>query len=366
MKKSRFSELQISGIVKEYENGIPGKDLCRQHGININTLYKWKNKYSGMTGSDIKRLKQLEEENNKLKHMYADMSLENHALKDLIGKKVVKPSDRRAHVGYLIEEHQLSIRQACVILSVSRSLFYYKMKSSSDETIVSILNEFAERHPSYGFWKMYKMMKQKGVKWNHKKVYRIYTNLKLNIRRKAKRRLPERVKEPLTVPLKANQIWSIDFMSDSLYNNRKFRVLNIIDDFNREALTMVSDISITATRLVRELEILKEMHGKPERIRTDNGPEFISKTLADWCNKNNVEHLFTQPGKPTQNAYVERFNGSFRREILNAYIFTNLAQVKFMTEEWKEHYNTARPHHSLGDLTPKQFLLKNENDSIKW
>lgn len=189
----------------------------------------------------------------------------------------------------------------------------------------------------------------------------------MNIRRKVKRRLPERVKEPLIVPQQPNQMWSIDFMSDSFRDGRKFRTLNIIDDFNREALALVSDVSITAQRLVMELETLKQERGKPEQIRTDNGPEFISQTLQNWCNRNNVEHVFIQPGKPMQNALIERFNGSYRREILNAYIFTNLAEVRTMTEEWKEHYNTERPHDSLNNMSPKEYLqTQKQNDSFKW
>lgn len=258
----------------------------------------------------------------------------------------------------------MSIRQACISLSISRSLFYYQLKPSDDHLIIALLNEFVQRHPTYGFWKMFRIMQSKGTKWNHKKVYRVYTSLKMNIRRKAKRRLPERVKQPLHVPEKRNQMWSLDFMSDSMQNGRKFRTLNIIDDFNREALAMESDVSITAARVVIELELLCREHGKPEQIRTDNGPEFISKTLQDWCNKNNIEHVFIQPGKPTQNAFIERFNGSYRREILNAFIFTNLDEVKRMTDEWKEHYNTERPHDSLGNLSPKDFLIRN-NEKIE-
>ena len=260
----------------------------------------------------------------------------------------------------------MSIRQACTALSISRSLFYYELKPNDDDLIVTVLNEFAQRHPTYGFWKMFRTMRSKGASWNHKRVYRVYTQLQMNIRRKAKRRLPERVKEPLTIPQQPNQVWSIDFMSDTFRDGRKFRTLNIIDDFNREALTLLSDVSITAQRLVLELEKLKEERGKPEQIRTDNGPEFISKTLEDWCNRNNVEHIFIQPGKPMQNALIERFNGSYRREILNAYIFTNLAEVRTMTDEWKEHYNNERPHDSLNNMTPRKYLeTKTESDSFK-
>lgn len=254
----------------------------------------------------------------------------------------------------------MSILQACNVVMISRSLFYYEEKKSDDDLIIAVLNKFAELHPTYGFWKMYNIMRSKGAKWNHKKVYRVYTGLKMNIRRKMKRRLPERIKQSLHVPEKRNQMWSLDFMTDTMQNGRKFRTLNIIDDFNREVLTMVSDTSITSTRVVHELQLLCDEHGKPEQIRTDNGPEFISKTLEEWCNKNNVEHVFIQPGKPTQNAFIERFNGSYRREILNAFIFTNLAEVRLMTNEWMEHYNTERPHDALNNLSPKQFLLEKQ------
>lgn len=254
----------------------------------------------------------------------------------------------------------MSIRQACSSVQISRNTFYYEAKPNDDETIVTILNKFAELHPTYGFWKMYATMRSKGAVWNHKRVYRVYTALNLNIRRKMKRRLPDRIKQPLEVPGVQNKIWSMDFMSDSLNDKRKFRALHIIDDNNREALAMVQDISLNSQRVVRTLEQLCKENGcYPKQIRTDNGPEFISNNLKDWCNKHSVEHVFIQKGKPTQNAFVERFNGSYRRELLDAYIFNTLDEVRTMTDEWKEHYNNERPHDALNDLSPKQYLLKN-------
>ena len=257
----------------------------------------------------------------------------------------------------------MSVRQACKALRLHRSLFYYKKLVGKDEFIITVLTEFAERHPSYGFWKMFKILRRKGMPWNHKRVYRIYTSLKMNLKRKLKRRLPQRVKHPLEVPKTTNQVWSIDFMSDTLRDGRNYRVLNIIDDYNREALAMFADLSITSVRLISILDELIREYGKPEQIRTDNGPEFISQTLANWCNKNNIEHKFIQPGKPMQNAFIERFNGSFRREILDAYIFDSLTEVRLMINEWMLHYNTERPHDALNDLSPKDFLEKQRNES---
>lgn len=179
--------------------------------------------------------------------------------------------------------------------------------------------------------------------------------MKLNIRRRAKRRLPDRVKQPLTIPDAPNQMWSIDFMSDSLADGRKFRLLNIMDDFNRESLAIEVDTSLPSPRVIRVLNRLIENRGKPANIRTDNGPEFISHQLQQWCKHNKITLQYIQPGRPMQNAYIERKNGSLRRELLNAYLFYSLAEVRAMSEEWRIDYNTERPHKSLGYLSPKKY-----------
>jgi putative transposase len=179
--------------------------------------------------------------------------------------------------------------------------------------------------------------------------------MKLNIRRRAKKRLPKRIKQALYKPDAPNKVWSIDFMSDSLWDGRKFRTLNIIDDFNRKILAIDIDTSIPALRVIRVLENLKERHGLPEIIRVDNGPEFISTKLDLWCQDSGIKLLFIRPGKPTENAFVERFNGSFRRELLNAYVFRNLKEVRLLAEEWMIDYNTKRPHKSLNYLTPMEY-----------
>jgi putative transposase len=176
--------------------------------------------------------------------------------------------------------------------------------------------------------------------------------MKLNIRRRAKKRLPERVKQPLSVPTAPNQVWSIDFMSDSLADGRKVRILNIIDDFNRESLAVEVDTSIPARRVIRVLERLIAERGHPANIRCDNGPEFISHLLDEWCAARKITLQFIQPGRPMQNAYIERKNGSMRRELLNTYLFNSLAEVRILAEKWRTDYNTERPHKSLGYLSP--------------
>lgn len=179
--------------------------------------------------------------------------------------------------------------------------------------------------------------------------------LRLNVRRKAKRRVPQRVKEPLVVPIDVNYIWSMDFMSDSLVDGRRFRLLNIIDDFNRESLAIEVDTSLPALRVIRVLERLIESREKPKVIRVDNGPEFISEKLHQWCEQHQIRLQFIQPGKPVQNAFVERNNGSLRKELLDAYLFYSLNEVREMSQEWRQDYNHERPHEALGFVPPAEF-----------
>jgi putative transposase len=179
--------------------------------------------------------------------------------------------------------------------------------------------------------------------------------MKLNIRRRSKKRLPSRIKQPLTVPTGPNMVWSIDFMSDSLMDSRKFRLLNVIDDFNRESLAVEVDTSLPSLRVIRVLERIIENRNKPNIIRSDNGPEFISHQLQQWCEAQNIELQYIQPGKPTQNAFIERKNGSMRRELLNAYLFNNLSEVRELSQEWRIDYNEERPHKSLGYLSPLKY-----------
>lgn len=184
----------------------------------------------------------------------------------------------------------------------------------------------------------------------------MYKLLKLNMKRKGKRRLPARILQPLEVVNAMNVSWSMDFMSDALQSGRKLRTFNLIDDFNREALAIEIDTSLPAERVIRVLDQVVQWRGKPKRIRVDNGPEFISTKLSLWCEDRGIQLQFIQPGKPTQNAYIERFNGSFRKDILDAYLFENLHQVRMLTEEWMEDYNYERPHDALGGRSPADML----------
>lgn len=240
-------------------------------------------------------------------------------------------------------------------MGISRTTCQYKAKPKDDTELQDVLTALTTKHVAIGYWQCCYRLWNKGYGWNHKRIYRVYTTMKLNIRRRAKKRLPERIKHALMVPSAPNQVWSIDFMVDRLTDGRKFRLLNIIDDFNRESLAVEVDTSLPSLRVIRVLERLASQRGKPANIRCDNGPEFISHKLEEWCNGKEITIQFIQPGKPMQNAYIERKNGSMRRELLNAYLFNSLAEVRCLSEEWRIDYNEERPHKSLGYQSPLRY-----------
>ena len=248
-------------------------------------------------------------------------------------------------------EASISTVRACRIVGLSTSAAYYKSRKDDSEVIAK-LQSLAEKYPTRGFGVYYGRIRNEGLIWNHKRVKRVYDLLKLNIRRKHKRRLPNREKVTLEQPCTMNKKWSMDFMSDALTDGRKFRTFNLIDDFNREALALEADTSLPAMRVVRVLERVIWERGKPEGIRVDNGPEFISNTLETFCKDQGIKLQFIKPGKPMQNGYVERFNRTYREDILDAYLFNNLKEVRELSEQWRNDYNLLHPHKSLKRYSP--------------
>lgn len=226
------------------------------------------------------------------------------------------------------------------------------------------LAELAEKKPMEGQDKFYYRIRNEGIKWNHKRIERVYKLMGLNKRKRTRKRVPARVKQPLIVPAAPNETWSMDFMHDTLMNGRKFRVLNVIDDFNREALKIEPYFSISAQRVIAILERVILEKGKPKMIRVDNGPEFISTALHEWCIEKGIKLLFIQPGKPMQNGYVERFNRSYRQDVLDANLFANLMEVKLASDEFEEDYNHHRPHESLGNMSPVNYKQMQVRDEV--
>lgn len=268
-------------------------------------------------------------------------------------------TQRRALAAFAIATHGLSERHACRLMKVSRTVFRYRPKQRDDREIADQLLELAEHKPRWGFRKMFHRLRNQGYRWNHKRVRRVYRELQLNLRVKPKKRLPTRQPTPLAQPASTNESWSVDFMSDSLLSGRSFRTFNVIDDFNREALSIEVDTSLPAGRVVRVLDTIASWRGYPQRLRSDNGPELISKKLETWAKAHDVVLDFIEPGKPAQNAYIERFNRTYREEVLSLYLFSSLTEVREITEQWLEEYNAIRPHDSLGGLTPHQYVAVN-------
>ena len=266
---------------------------------------------------------------------------------------------------YLVAEHQLSVRQSCRSVGLSRAAFYSAPKNrDGDAEVIDAVNAMIDCHPRWGFWKTFKALRRGGHGWNHKRVYRVYCNMKLNQKRRAKKRLPQRVKQPLLVPPVPNQVWSADFMSDMLSTGKRFRTFNVMDDFNREVIHIEIDTSITGRRLIRVFERINQERGLPDVLRVDNGPEFLSGEFVAWAESVGMIIQYIQPGEPNQNAYIERFNRTYRNELLDLYLFRNLTEVREATYWWMIEYNEQRPHDSLGDLTPAEYFSKNARNSI--
>ena len=260
---------------------------------------------------------------------------------------------------------------ACDLMSISKTAYYYKPKKRAGDTeLAEYLQLLAQRHKRWGFEKMRDRAKTDGKPWNHKRIRRIYCELGLNIRVKPRKRIPKGEAKMLIQPIRANVCWSMDFMSDALMDGRKFRTFNVIDDYNHEALMAHPSFSLPAIKVTRLLEQIALTKGYPEMIRVDNGTEFRSSTFSDWAKKHQI---YTQPGKPAQNGYIERFNRTYREDILDMNLFTSIGEVAEVTKKWLTMYNKERPHQALGGRTPlgfaQQRLLcaayKLENSTLK-
>jgi len=253
-----------------------------------------------------------------------------------------------------VKDHKISIRLACRSLGISETCYRYLPKLSSENALIADwLLRLTQTHKRWGFGLCFMHLRNvKGFAWNHKRVYRIYRELELNLRIKPRRRIIRDRPDPLAQPTSINQIWSMDFMSDSLANGSKLRTFNVMDDYNREGLTIDVDQSLPSTRVIRALEQVIEWRGKPSALRCDNGPEYISGQMIEWANRNKITLLYIQPGKPTQNAYIERFNRTARHEWLDMHTFNSIEHAQLLATQWLWIYNNERPHSAIGGITP--------------
>lgn len=267
-------------------------------------------------------------------------------------------SARRAVAAILVQEHALSVGRACGIAGLSRTAWYRPPtdRSAADQPVIEALLALVAKRTRWGFGLCFDRLRATGHGWNAKRVYRVYCALRLNLPRRRKKQVLTRPRLALEAPAILNTTWALDFMGDTLYNGRCYRTLNVLDEGNREGLAIEIDTSLPSARVVAVLDQLVAIHGVPGRLRCDNGPEFVATALTDWCEVHGVVLHHIQPGKPNQNAFIERFNKTYRTEVLDAWVFTSLAEVRQETEEWLEMYNTERPHRSLGRVPPRTYL----------
>ncbi|MBY4612796.1 MULTISPECIES: IS3 family transposase [Rhizobium] len=355
MKRNRFTDEQIIGILKEHEAGTPVAELCRKHGVSDASIYKWKAKFGGMEVSEAKRLKTLEDENTKLKRLLADAMLDNAALKDLFGKEVVTPAAQRKAVAHLMNQRGMSERRACKAIGFCRMTIRYDTKRSDDQGLRERMKALAHERRRFGYRRLHVLLRREGHLVNHKKLFRLYREEKLTVRKCGGRKRAIGTRAPMLIPLAANDRWSLDFVSDQLTDGRRFRVLTVVDDCTRECLALVADTSLSGLRVARELDRIIERRGKPRMIVSDNGSEFTSNAILQWADRTKVDWHYIAPGKPIQNAFIESFNGRLRDELLNETLFSSLTHARSALSNWRIYYNDHRPHSGLGWLTPAEF-----------
>lgn len=253
-----------------------------------------------------------------------------------------------------MERHGLSQRRACDLVGLDRSTLRYRCRRPEDRALRERLRELAAERRRFGYRRLGWMLAREGHTINHKKLYRIYREERLMVRRRRGRKRALGTRAPMMLPSRINQRWSLDFVSDTLSDGRRFRILCVVDDYSRECLAAVVDTSLGGVRVVRELERLVDERALPETVVSDNGTELTSGAVLRWAAKRLAWH-YIEPGKPVQNAFIESFNGKLRDECLNEYVFSTLAEARTIIEAWRQDYNQLRPHSSLGALTPSEF-----------
>lgn len=268
---------------------------------------------------------------------------------------MVTPAARREAVAHLCDTHGVSQRRACSTVGADRTSVRYRSVRPDDRAIRDRLRELAAERRRFGYRRLHILLGREGVHLNHKKLRRLYREERLQVRRRSGRKRALGTRAPMTLPQGPNQRWSLDFLSDTLTDSRRFRILAVVDDFTRECLCLVADTSLSGVRVARELDALVDLRGTPLTIVSDNGTELTSMAILRWSQEARIAWHYIAPGKPTQNAFIESFNGRLRDELLNETLFRSLDHAREMLAFWKDDYNTVRPHSALGNLPPAAY-----------
>jgi len=258
-------------------------------------------------------------------------------------------------VSWAIKDKGYSQRGACALVGLEPKTYRYASQRPDDGALRQRLKELALERRRFGYRRLYILLRREGVVLNHKKLYRLYREERLMVRKRGGRKRALGTRAPMAIPQGKNQRWSLDFVLDALACSHRFRILTVVDDFSRECLALVVDNSLSGIRVARELDRVVETRGKPCMVVSDNGTELTSRAMLGWQEDRGVQWHYIAPGKPTQNGFIESFNGRLRDECLNEHLFTNLSEARRIIEAWRIDYNTRRPHTSLNGLTPAEF-----------
>lgn len=276
---------------------------------------------------------------------------------------MVTPVAKRQAVAHLRQCYEVSQRRACQVINADRTSMRYRSIRPDDADLRARLRSLAAERRRFGYRRLLILIRREGTCVNHKKIRRLYREERLQVRRRGGRKRALGTRAPLTVPQGPNQRWSLDFVSDQLGDSRRFRILAVVDDFTRECLALVADISLSGMRVGRELDAVIARRGRPLSIVSDNGTELTSTAILRWSQETRVEWHYIAPGKPTQNAFIESFNGRLRDELLNETLFRSLDHAREALSEWRDDYNLVRPHSAIGNVPPA--IYANLSDPAK-
>ena len=268
---------------------------------------------------------------------------------------MVTPVVKRQAVAHLSQLFEVSQRRACQVIAADRTSIRYRSVRPDDSALRARLRELAAVRRRFGYRRLQLLLRREGTVVNHKKLRRLYREERLQVRRRGGRKRALGTRAPLALPQGPNQRWSLDFVSDTLTDSRRFRMLTVVDDFTRECVALVADTSLSGLRVVRELDMAIAHRGRPQTIVSDNGTEFTSMAMLQWSQETQIEWHYIAPGKPTQNAFIESFNGRLRDELLNETLFRSLNHAREALADWKNDYNTVRPHSAIGNMPPAVY-----------
>jgi putative transposase len=350
MRKGRFTEEQIIKVLKEHAAGMSASDLCRKLQVAVAL---WRN-------GDFRRPQAEGAGGGEPQAQEATGGVDAGRIEPEgdARKKLLTPSLRRRAVTWAINEKGYSQRRACRLIGLQPKTYRYASTRPDDGALRARLKELASQRRRFGYRRLGLLLARQGTRINRKKLYRLYKEERLTVRKRGGRKRALGTRAPMSIPQDQNLRWSLDFVMDTLVSGRRFRILTLVDDFTRECLTLVADTSLTSLRVVRELDRVIETRGCPRMIVSDNGTEFTSNAILAWQEEKRIEWHYIAPGKPMQNGFVESFNDRLRDECLNEHLFANLNEARQLIEEWRIDYNTNRPPSSLNGLTPTEFATR--------